>query len=333
MRIRIWLGNFLKSLSGLALAAVWLAAMVGIGQLSGFGWGIVVMLTVALVVYTFWVRSWKRVSVIVGGFFCVAVLWFFALQPSNDREWWTETSILPRIEIGDTELRIEALRNFKWWGPDEFDVRWEDRSYNLSRLSDLELIVEPFGDSELAAHVMLGFGFEDGERLVVSAEARKEIGEDYDLLPGAFRQFELIYVFGTEDDLIKMRAIHRKSRLYAYPIRANQEFIKRLLIELCDSANQLREHPQFYATLRRNCATSLLRHIDEQLEEKVGLRKETLFPALTGELLYELGFMETEGLFEEAKERFRIDERAQRFAEDERFSEKIRIPIDDRVDL
>ena len=150
------------------------------------------------------------------------------------------------------------------------------------------------------------------------------MGEQYGLIAGALRQFELMYVFGTEEDILGLRAVHFESRLYVYPIKANREFTPELFLDLCKSANALIEKPLFYGTFSRNCATTLLQHIERVHIDKIGSRTETLFSAQAGRLLYDLGYMDTKLSFEEARERFRIDEKARLFAGNPRFSEKIR---------
>jgi hypothetical protein len=306
------------------LATIWLLAMIGLGVLSGLGWPLAFGLSLILVVYAFRVRSVRRLVPMVGGVFFVALVWFLLLSPSNDLDWEMEYSKLPEIEVDGSTVNVKSLRNFDWHGATEFDSKWEERSFDLDRLNSVELMVEPFGDSELVAHVMLGFGFEGGERVIVSAEARKQVGEQYGLIAGALRQFELMYVFGSEEDILRLRAIHFESRLFVYPIKANRKFMQKLFVDLCGSANELLEKPQFYATFRRNCATTLLDHINQVHVEKIGSRSEKLFSAQAGKLLYELGYMDTELSFEEAREHFQIDEKIRQYADDPRFSEKIR---------
>ena len=159
------------------------------------------------------------------------------------------------------------------------------------------------------AHTMLRFGFGDHEHLIVSVEARREKNETYSLISGAFRRFELIYLFGSEDDLLVLRAVHRGTRLYIYPIKADHPFMLSLLKDMASSANALHEKPMFYRSILDNCTTTLVKHFDRLQKDHIGLRRETLFPSLTGQLLYRMGYMDTDLSYEKAKEHFRADER------------------------
>lgn len=239
-------------------------------------------------------------------FLLIFVVWFFSLQPSNDREWAVEFSRLAQIQISGQEMKVVNFRDFKR-SPDAVDPVFTAEVFDLSRLNQLHLIVEPFQDSDYLAHTMLRFGFADNKSLIVSVEARREEHETYNLLKGAFRQFELIYLFGSEADLLRLRAVFRKTRLYQYPIKADSKFMTDLLKDLARSANDLHERPRFYRSIRDNCTTTLVRHFDRLSPQRIGLRKETILPAMTGKLLYHMGYMDTNLSYEEAKEYFRID--------------------------
>ena len=270
-------------------------------------------------------RRLPGLATIVGAFAAIAALWYALLVPRNDRNWQVDTSVLPEIVVEGDQLTLNGLRDFRWNSSTEFEAAWIDRDYDLGRLDSLDVLVVPFGTSEKAAHVMLSFGFSDGERLLISAEARKEVGEIYSLAAGALRQFELILVYATEEDAIDLRARHRGDLIYAYPVKAEAGFLRDLLLELCDTANDLLEKPQFYATLRRNCTTILLAHADRLLEQKIGFRHEILFPAKVGKLLHQLGLVQTDLDFKEAQKRFRIDERARAAAGKPAYSKAIRV--------
>lgn len=237
----------------------------------------------------------------------LASIAYLSQSPSNDRDWIPSVARLPEIQIEENSLLINNLRDFNWRSTTDFDERWIERGFDLKQLNGLDVHVVPFGDSELAAHVMLSFNFANGQHLVVSVETRPEHGESYSLIGGATRQLELIYLFGTERDLLGLRIFHRHDRVYSYPIREQSGFAKTLLLELSASANQLHDQPKFYATLRHNCTTTLLRHVNRIREKPVAFHKEILFPAKLAELLHRLNYLDTKIEWPTAKEAFRVD--------------------------
>ena len=259
----------------------------------------------------------KVIPIIIMAFL---LAWLATIQASNNRDWLDEISKLPSIHIDNKQVTIENFRKFTWQGIDNSNLNWESRSYDLNKLQNLYLYVVPFHDSKYMAHTMLGFDFQDQGIVIVSVETRKEKGEDYSLVAGALRQLELIYVFGSEQDLLTLRAVHRKANIHLYPVKAEADFIISLFQDLAQSANALHHNPQFYRTLRDNCTTTLVKHINRHYEEKIGMRMEIIFPAKAGELLYEFNRMDTHLSYEQAHEASRIDHLVKQYANEENFS-------------
>jgi hypothetical protein len=301
--------KILARLLRIIIVFLWLTAVIGFHVM--YGWPMIVsgvlFFALPLAVWYFHTGKILTIGAVLGFLGMIICLW--NITPSNNRNWATEFSVLPEISISDHQVTIEGFRNLRWHGPHEFDPVWETRSFDLRRLESLDLVVEPFKDSDFMAHTMLRFGFGEDGYLIVSVEARREGREKYSLVAGALRQFELIYLFGSEDDFLTVRAVYRGARLYVFPVKADRKFIVDLFKSLASSANALHAEPQFYRSIRDNCTTTLVKHFDRQQPMHIGLRRETLFPALTGKLLYQMGYMDTTYSYEEAKEYFRVDER------------------------
>ena len=65
-------------------------------------------------------------------------------------------------------------------------------------------------------HTILSYEFEDGRRLACSIEVRRKKGSRYHPLKGIFRAYELIYVWGTERDIIGGDLDAEESRKHIY---------------------------------------------------------------------------------------------------------------------
>ena len=251
---------------------------------------------------------------------------FLSQSPRDDRQWWTETSILPDVRFDDTgRVRLERVRSFRWRTPDDFDPVWRSREFRLDAVQSLDLVIEPFAGDRRFAHAMLSFGFDDGsENLVVSIEARKERDEQFGLLQGLFRQFELIYVVADERDVLTQRALARGTEVYIFPLRARPEWIRSLLADLLRRASELRDRPAFYHSVLSNCTTTLVRHVNRFADEPIRFDREVLFSGYAARMLHRHGWIATELDYDEAVRRFRADERIRTFRADEAFSTKIR---------
>jgi hypothetical protein len=253
----------------------------------------------------------------------------FGPRPSNRRDWMPDQARLPRVELEGRRVRVHNLRNASYRSTSDYDVAWEERTYDLDRLRSAWFAVEPFAGWKGPAHTLMSFGFdgleeEDDDYLAVSVEIRKERGEEFSPWKGLVRQYELMYVLGDERDLIGLRTNHRRDRVYLYPVRAPRERLEQMLVGMLRRANHLAGEPEFYNTLTNTCTTNIVRHVNELVPGRVPWSYKVLLPGYSDELAYDLGLIDTDLPFEEAQRRFRIDQKAQRLGIREDFSAAIR---------
>lgn len=256
----------------------------------------------------------------------VAVIAYLSIRPSNDRDWAADQAVLPWAEIDGREIRVHNIRNATYRTAGDYDVAWYDKTYHLDRLESLWFIVEPFAGWEGPAHTFVSFGFAGGEYLAVSVEIRKEKGEEFSVWKGLLRQYEIMYVLGDERDLIKLRSNFRGDDVYVYPVRAPREGMERMLLAMLGRANRLRERPEHYNTLTSTCTTNIVRHVNQIDPERIPYRYEVFLPGFSDRLAYDLGLIDTDLPFEQARARFKINERARRWADSPDFSTRIRQP-------
>lgn len=229
---------------------------------------------------------------------CVALLLYLGLvvvfRPSNDRPWSKDQEQLATASFEGEGVRVRNVRNAFYRSTDDYDVRWEERAYDLAKLESVWFVVEPFSDWRGPAHTFLSFGFEGGDYLAISVEVRKEVGESFSPWAGLLRQYEITYVVGDEKDLIGLRANHRRDRVYLYPVRTTPKARRRLFVAMLERANQLAERPEFYNTLTSTCTTNIVRHINTLVPSRVPWSYKVLLPAHSDELAYDLGLIDTE---------------------------------------
>ena len=96
------------------------------------------------------------------------------------------------------------------------------------------------------------------------------------------------YVIGTENDLVKLRANHRKDDVFLYPIKAEKQDIETLFVSMLKRATSLSETAEFYNTLTNNCTTTILAHVNEIRNEKIPWSIEALMPSNSDKVIYEL---------------------------------------------
>jgi hypothetical protein len=247
-----------------------------------------------------------------------------AIRPSNDRRWTADQERLPSAIFAGDSVQIKNVRNARYRSTSDFDVRWEERRYDLGKLESVWFIVEPFSDWRGPAHTFLSFGFGNGEYIAISVEIRKEQGESFSPLSGVLRQYELTYVVGDERDLIGLRANHRHDDVYLYKVRTTPEKMRALFVSMLNRANQLVREPEFYNTLTNTCTTNIVDHINVIAPGRIPVSYKTLLPAYSDDLTYDLGLLETTLPREQYRAAHRINELAKRYADADTFSEAIR---------
>ena len=246
-------------------------------------------------------------------------------HPSTDRPWAVDHARAPAVAFADSLVRIADFRLFRYRTAEEFEPHYEDRTYNLNQLTTAWLVLAPFSKAwRGAAHSFVSFGFGDSSFVAISIEARREVGEEYGLLKGLGRNFELIYVVGDERDLIGKRAGFGDFPVYLYPIRTPPERARAVFVEMLRRADQLRSHPEFYHTFSNNCTSNLVRHVNQVAPGRIPAGIKLLAPGYADDVARALGLIDSSLTLEAARSRFRINERARHYLDSTDFSIRIR---------
>lgn len=251
----------------------------------------------------------RRFGFFLGGIGVLYLLLLSVFRPSHDRDWELGHEALPQIVYSaeSSEITIENYRNFAWTEVNAADIQYETRSFNLNELSGVDVIISHFDDFEGLAHIFLSFGFTDGKQVVVSLETRRESDESFSPLLGILRQYEIIYVVGSEEDVVGVRTGHRDERVYLYPTKASPEQARLLFDLLAVKINDVYDAPTMYNTLTNNCTNELTRSVEEMSDINFPLTWKTILPGYFDEVLYDLELIDGEGAFIDVKERHLID--------------------------
>jgi hypothetical protein len=282
--------------------------------------------TVFLIASALW---WKRASPpwkwsgLALAFVAVRVVWEFN-RPTNDRAWVDYNARLPVSVFAGDQVTIRNLRAARWRGPAECELQWADRTYDLSRLATVEFIVAPFALRGALAHTFLTFGFENGDHVAISVEVRKEQGEDYSPVAGFFRHFETIYIVGEESDLLALRTEIYPDPVFLFPMKASRAEVRALLEALLRDANQLAAQPEWYNSLLNNCHLRIVRHVNTLRRHRIGLDWRNVLPGHADELAWELGLIDSTGTLEQARERYRIQNRTPASSDPREWSQQVR---------
>lgn len=284
--------------------------------------GAYALASVALLVF---VRPRRRGRFVCVGLSLLVLVWWLSIQPRNDRNWLPDVSELPSTRIDGDRLTVANVRNFEYRSDADFTPHWDERTYDLSRITGVDLVVCDWGEAWIV-HTILSWEFEDGEHLAVSIETRKEVGEAYSAVRGFFRQFELYYVVGDERDLIGVRANFRGERVRLYRLNVSPEAAHALLLTYAQRINSLAQEPAWYNALTHNCTTSIRLHaVELGIEQPWNWR--VLVNGYGEELLYMRSRINTSLPFEELRTRSDVTEAARAAGAAPDFSARIRADL------
>jgi hypothetical protein len=230
-------------------------------------------------------------------------------RPSHDREWEFGHEALPQIVYSDTSsaITIENFRDFAWSGAKTADASYETRSFDLEQMTGVDVLISHFDEFEGLAHIFLSFGFSGGEQVVVSLETRREFDESFSPLLGMLRQYEIIYVVGSEEDLVGSRTGPRDERVYLYPTQSTAQQARELFTILATEINEVYQQPRMYNTLTRNCTNELTRPVEQMSDVNFPLTWKAVLPGYFDEVLFELGVIAGADTFAELKPLHLID--------------------------
>ena len=261
--------------------------------------------------------------------FGLVLVWWLSLKPSNNRHWQDDVSRVAWAELGsdgDT-VTIHNYRFCEYRAEFDYTCHWLTKAVKLSDLRGLDISITHWGSAYIA-HPIVSFWFGGDDYVATSIETRKEVGEGYSAARGFFRQYELIYLFADERDIVRLRTNFRTGEeVYLYRTVAKPEWSRKLFLEYIRQANQLKEQPEWYNALTRNCTTAIFASMAKIGKLPNGTSRydwRILLNGKSDEMLYEGGNLAGKLPFPVLKEAVHINDAARQAGGWPNFSRLVR---------
>jgi hypothetical protein len=265
--------------------------------------------------------------------FAILLIWWQRITPTNERLWADDVAQITHGGIEGTRVTLRNVRNFDWRSNSEYTQRWETRSYDLDKLTSVDMIMS-YWDGWAIAHMLISFGFDDGQHVAFSVEVRRRKNESYSELGGFFKRDGLSIIAADERDVIRVRTNIRGEDDYLYRIRMPQPAMRSLFLGYVEQADRLLDTPRFYNTITVNC-TTLVYHMMKRIVGHLPWSYRLLFTGYLPAYVYRVGGLDQRFTLAELRALGRITDRARQSDRSDTFSADIRkgIPAIEPADL
>ena len=264
---------------------------------------------------------WRAVAVVLASFGLLLV-WWSMLRPSNDLDWAPEYARIPYGELAGDRLVMHNIRVFDYRTVTDFTPHWEDRTYDLSRLRELDLFMSYWG-SPWMAHTIVSW-------VLRGRPAARHLHRDApDPHPAVLGH---PWILSRVRDLLRGGGRARPDRAaHELPGGAGVSLSAadaagaraRILLDYLASMNVLVKEPAWYNALTDNCTTSIQRHL-KRIAAPAPLDWRLFANGYADQMLYERGVVDTRVPFEELKAKSFVVPKAQAAGNGPDFSARIR---------
>jgi len=262
--------------------------------------------------------AWLGLGVLVLG----NALWWTTIQPQQDKDWAAPLAHGVEGQVTGSIVTLSHVRDFRWHTPDEAAEAWINTTVDLDQLVSVDFVRTVWATPHIA-HTMVSFGFADGQYLAFSAEIRREEHESFSELGGLFKQFELVLIAATEEDIIRLRTHARGEDVALYRLKLTPQQARALFLSYVDLGNDLAREPRFYQTLITNCTTVIWK-LGQQVQTGLPLDWRILLSGHAQDYLYDIGAIDNDRPLAAIKAEAPITARARALPEGADFSAGIR---------
>jgi hypothetical protein len=264
-------------------------------------------------------KKWFLIGIIF--VFGVFFLLFFFTTPTHERDWEFGQDRLPYAMISEQKIFLHNIRD----NTPNTSGHYIEKEYQVSDIQSVDFFLSGFSKFEGIAHTLLSFGFQNGEYITVSVEARREKDEKYSPFWGTFNQYELLYVMGTERDLIGSRLKEKNEQVFLHRTSFSPLQAQAIFLDILKRINLLQQNPEFYNTFSNNCTTNLIHHFEVGGNIQIPYSYSFFLPGYLDSFLYKQKILKTDVPVEDFQNKARIDQKAKDiFPEDPDFSRRIR---------
>lgn len=269
--------------------------------------------------------SGKRPFLLFGVAFAAVLVFWTSLIPPNDRDWSPEVARQVTGVIDGDLLTLTNFRDFEWRSEEDVTEIWTTRTFDLSQIETVDLFMSYWAGPTMA-HLMVSFGFADGQYLNWSVEVRRSKGQTFSPVADFFRTNPVSIVAGSERDIVGLRSNIQLSNVHLFRLDVGPDDRRIFLEQYVRAANEIDSSPIFFNSVFTNCSMSVLRLV-RGVGADLPLDWRVFINGFLPEYLYDLGRMNQDYSIEELYALGDITERARAHGLAEGFSQAVRVGV------
>ena len=220
-------------------------------------------------------------------------------DPSLSRDWDEDVRVLAGVEMqGHGLVKLTDIRDWSYTREAVVSKRYFDASIDPQHIVDVWMYEQELDNTGLIAHTFLVFEFgandEPTRYIGLSVETRRELGEEYSLIGGVLRSFEVTHIWATESDLVTRRVIHLDYPLTRFRLDIPQKYRARIFVKFARETADLATAPRWYNTVTNNCTSSLFRYVNDSEPNAIPVHYSYVLTGKVDDYLAALGYLDPE---------------------------------------
>jgi hypothetical protein len=214
--------------------------------------------------------------------------------PSNEREWESGFEKLVTVNIYGDMVTLNNVRDWRYDQNGPISYSYKTQTVNSSEIVNVWYLISKPNQNGPMGHVFYIFDFADGQTVSLSIEARREKNEPFSGIRGVFNAYEIMYMWGSEEDFLVFRPVTYDKQVYMYPIKGTSGEAKALFMSLVNETKRLETEPTFYNSLAHNCTNTFYQHANSLNPGTVPFRLTQWLVGWSDRTILRLGYFNTD---------------------------------------